>query len=242
MKAIIMAQGEGTRWHVYEELYKRRPDLPKLPLDKQLINMGKFGLPLISRTVLMLWHHGCKDICVISRNPFNLDGEEIGWTNTEPVGPLLHGILETVPKWDDRTLIILGDVAFSHAMIDAIISNPGLQVYGRVGANEFTGKEASELFAITFERDHQQEIIDHCHWMTKRGRPIRYPPKLWALYRLLAGFEHDDEGSFEEEILIQMGDYTDDIDSADGYIQWWNALNQQAALDDDGCSVCGWDT
>ena len=52
MKVIIMAQGEATRWLIYDH---EKHGLPApLPPEKHWINMGKFGLPLISRTTLML--------------------------------------------------------------------------------------------------------------------------------------------------------------------------------------------
>ena len=238
MKAIIMAQGEGSRWRIFDRPSRR---VLILPNEKHLINIGKFGVPNVIRTIRMLQDHGCSDYVLVARPHTSICADENTWTLDEPTGPLLRGIALTAPAWDDKTIILLGDVIFSHAMMDAMISNPGLHVYGRVGTNRFTGKEASELFAITFHEEHQIEILDHCLWMISRGRPIRYPPKLWALYRLLAGFDHADEARHEDEILIQMDDYTDDIDSVQGYKKWWDALNTHAAHDDEKCDRCTWD-
>ena len=231
-----MAQGEGTRWQL-DNPYLHA--VPRLPREKHLINIGKHGTPNLHRTLCLLKYHGYPYVTIVARPWANVGASELTVTLGDPTGPLLNGLHMTQNLWvDNKTIVLLGDVIYSHAMIHTMLLKPGLHFYGRIGANKFTGKEASELFAMTFHKEHHKEIIEHCEWMTAFGSPRKYPPKLWALYRLLAGFDHADESKFEDEILVQLNDYTDDIDSIQGYLKWWNALNTHAAQDDDACELC----
>jgi hypothetical protein len=232
VRAIILSQGEGNRWKKGRGNGRRGP---KLPHEKQLVPMGKYGAANIVRTYFMLRNHGCPDIVLVARPDANGGLHGITLPAKEPTGELLQGVLTSMTMWAEKTMILLGDVAFSHAMIDHMLLNNGLNFYGRAGANRFTGKEAGELFGLVFHTEHRIEIMNHCHWMTARGRPINYPPKLWALYRLMAGFEHDAEGQVEDKLLVQLDDYTDDLDSPEGYKQFWSKLNGEAAIDDDTC-------
>jgi len=224
---LIMAQGEQMRWR------RTNGDVDQ-PAYKQMIPMGKYGAPIIARTQIMVTTHGYTEgMIVIGKAEASGGGYSVELI--EPVGPLLQGIRSTSDSWKGRVIILLGDVVYSHSLLDYIlIDNADIRFYGRSGMNHYTGKAAPELFACAFNENKYDEILDHCNWMLKRGQPTKYPPKLWALYRLCAGYEHYDY-MYEKKILHNGRDYTDDIDSPEEHKRFWNILNTEAAKDDDQC-------
>lgn len=224
---LIMAQGVQARW-------RRTNGDVELPAFKQMIPVGKYGAPIIARTQIMATTHGYTEGMVVIGKP-DVSGGGHHAELPEPVGPLLSGVRGTSGLWIGRVIILLGDVVYSHNLLDYILQDKAdIRFYGRSGMNHFTGKAAPELFACAFNEHMYDEILDHCNWMLERGQPIDYPPKLWSLYRLCAGFEHYDY-KYEKKILHNNRDYTDDIDSPEEHKQFWDILNTEAAKDDDQC-------
>lgn len=227
MTILIMAQGVQARW-------RKVNGGVELPAHKQMIPMGKYGAPIIARTQIMITTHGHVGNAVVV-GPNEVAAGGISAEIPEPVGPLLQGIQATKGFWNGRVIILLGDVVYSHSLIEFILLDTAdIRFYGRPGVNHFTGKAAPELFACAFNENKYEEILDHCNWMLDRNQQIKYPPKLWALYRLCAGFEHYNY-MYEKEILHNNMDYTDDIDSPEEFTLFWNILNTEAAKDDDQC-------
>ena len=206
MTTIVMAQGYGSRWDL------RRINMAHAPEYKHLVCVGAEAL--IGRTVRMLVERDVGKIIVVGWQEYRPTVEPAELFIQDRPGPLLDGIAATHGFWKtNRVTVLLGDVLFSNDALDLIMDDLSqMMFYGRYRANAVTGKEASELFGFTMTRPFFVDVLKHCQWMTARGRPIKYPPKLWALNRLLGGLEHDDP-RFQDELITEINDYTDDLDS-----------------------------
>jgi hypothetical protein len=199
---------------------------------------GQDGETIFHRTIRMLVEAGIELEEIMVVGPRELWKQRLAervFKGVEPggePGPLLDGIKTIFPLWEtDRTTVLLGDVVFSYKALNLILdTQEPVAFIGRPGQNPVVGKTAAELFGFSVSREMYSSVYDHCVRMTARGAVINYPPKLWALYRLMCGFEHD-EYKYENKILIDPQDYTDDLDSVEEYQEFWLQLSQAALQD-----------
>ena len=233
VKIYILAQGRGSRWK--EELGRNLTiDLPSE--YKQLIPIGD-GEVLINRTNRQIWQsysnnpivgQSVSDVTVIA--PSDFVQYMPSWVKFrsfhEPTGCILEGICRTKKEWEGhRVVFLLGDVVYSNRMIREIFSNTDtVSFFGREGANVFTGKEASEIFAFSFNEDiiTQLNIWNEMRflWFTKQIKA-----KLWHL--------RDDMPSISFAFRKVFDDYTDDIDSPEEYNLFYEKLKESALADDE---------
>lgn len=200
-----MAQGSGDRWKRSD----RTDWIPPVEY-KQLLPLGEETI--ISRTYRLVSDHVkySDTIVPICRGEF-LDQFPKGTTIVslrEPVGKLLHGIWETRHMWHvaDRNVFLLGDVIYSKDILGRILDDEELfSIYGRLDQNKYTGKKAGELFSLSFYGN---------EW--KHRMLVDLPKingKLWDLYKVMG-----------DEFFRSVDDYTDDIDSPEGYQKWYETL------------------
>lgn len=137
-------------------------------------------------------------------------------------------------RGSERTVILLGDVVFSHRILDSLLhaSDDEVIFAGRQVANSIIGKNASELFGVSVPAKYYDELDYYCRWMNDTVRPRGYPPKLWAIARLFVGLEQYDETSHLPNVGFGPPDFTDDIDSPSEYLAFFKLLSA-AALEDD---------
>jgi len=208
---IIMANGLGGRWKK-----------GIAPVEyKQLLPVA--GIPLMERTILQVQSNNLDNIHVICPDGFcdsfkhDYKTTTLGYIKDEP-RTLLDGILRTQYLWEDRTIILLGDVCYSNGLISTICNFEYIfSIVGRIGSNPATGKDASELFALMFNRSAQNyvnSVIKNCISPRRSG-------KLWDLHNL------DNRHN-----LVTVHDYTDDCDSPESYQQHWLNLERAATEDD----------
>jgi len=206
---IIMADGLGSRW-----------ESNQAPVEyKQLLLMN--GIPLIVRTINQVKSYKPDEITLICPDSFmDIPGIDVptttlGYRDYE-TRPLLDGILRTQHLWSEKTIILLGDVCFSnHALSMVLDILGGYYLLGRKGSNKVTGKQAGELFALTFLEYSQDTLIDSLQDILYSGET-----KLWGLYK------------YYPISIYEPCDYTDDCDSPQSYVQHWNKLEQAAIKDD----------
>ena len=204
---LLMAQGDGGRW-----------------LDRTPKHLARFNdEPILTRT--------CRQMEALWPDAEKL---VIGWhyyypfckptpllTLPEPGPDLCHGIYNSRFLWQkERIIILLGDVAYSWALLERIRDDRAqLRVYGRLQPHPLTGKKCDERYAIAFTRllagvveQAAQEVIadEECI------------PALKSLYHTLIGAprHYADRPSlvcWEDQILAQVDDYTDDFDQYQEY-------------------------
>jgi len=234
-RAIILAQGESTRWRNEHE---RKVPVPY----KQLIPL--LNGTILSRTIHQITEIGisCIVICTEKFRKYsnlNVPCYEIqGTPGTTP-----QGISYTyhIGLWQnaERVICLFGDVIYSNNAINIINHDTfPVSIYGRLGGNEITGKHSyvpldgdSELFGISVYRDKFEEVINDigsktvARYKAKPLRGDRGKTMLWDIYHsnppyLLQG-------------LTQFYDYTDDIDWCYEYYEFFPKLKECVLLDDE---------
>lgn len=202
-----MAHGAGSRW--------QGMDVPK-----QLIPIGREKYPVVGRTMRQFPLEPLTHL-VAPPEVYAYVSNYIykPLTFREP-GSLVRGIWLCGRDCNfalQNVLFLLGDVIFSNKMVHTILTAEMdvPRLFGRIGANQVTGKEASELFALSvpqqFVKDFFWEIMrlwEDCAFKKQTCR-------LWDLHY-----------EFHLDLTTLKGDYTDDIDSPQEYEQFYKKLNQ----------------
>lgn len=226
MKILVMAQGEGSRWH--KNLSRRIALQGNIPEYKQLIQVGTETL--LGRTLRMVKAFGINsdDIVVVAPETFKGYTSDVRLHTLESPGKLLNGIAECEGfLLDERATIVLGDVLFSHDSLGELLDSSGAFTFlGRRGPNPSTGKSIDELFGFAMVSDVYEQIVFACRLLTRSGG--NSPGKLWNLYSVLMAREPD---SVE---FIQTYDWTDDVDSVEEYQRFWPQLLRMALLERKG--------
>lgn len=193
MIALILAAGTHAKWWKGSTL-------------KQLTLIN--GEPLIVRTVRQLEERGVMGVVVthkpeiIMAVPRYLEPEQREF--------LPSTVLSTRNLWEDRTLILLGDVVWDPKALDKVVSSSGLHFYGST-------KGKWEVFAFGFDLEHHIVIEEACRNAIAWGRAGNRA-RAWEIYRSLAGISLDHIRVFDGDIWFDVkeskdSDYTRDLDT-----------------------------
>ena len=213
MKTIIMAQGCQRRLkHVLDH-------------PKQLLKVG--DETILSRTIRLVWepHYGNPDVAVIGW-PELLDtvfGVAELHTFNEPGNCILEGIAGCRLLFDkERTVILLGDVVYSRAAIEAIYADE--RPVFAAGSSDLTSS-TGELYAFSFTREWEANVVRLLHTRSCFGTLHKkyQPGHLRELYRALK--------SYYGESYLTIDDYTTDIDTEED-LETFGALVEKALADD----------
>jgi hypothetical protein len=206
---IIMADGIGSRWNKYNIEYKQLLDVDGTPLTLRTIQQ----LNKYTNNIILIAPDKFKHLIKI---PEYVLHTSLGYRSNEN-RVLLDGILKTKNFWADRTTIILGDVWFTDAAIRTFFElDLPCWILGRTGPNRFTGKQAGELFSLNFNVSHAEIEYNLITALSKLGNS----GKLWDYY-----FSY-------KPALIELNDWTDDIDSPEAYKETYEKLVEQAKNDE----------
>ena len=224
----VFAGGEGARW-----IRRTRLDLPEHRHELMI------GLQtIISRTAAMLFERGMMK--TVFFGPLHYSGLVAPFPvlNNTAGMPLLEAMRNLALRGTERSVFLLGDVVFSNRMMNLILDHAVDEVRfaGRQGPNLITGKHSGELFGVSVPARFYDELDQHCAWMTARGQPRLYPPKLWALARMFVGVEHQDSHPYLPNVGFGAPDWTDDVDNAEEYASYFRALSD-CAIGDDAAQV-----
>jgi len=218
-RIFVMAQGKGTRW-----LRNDRTTIENPCEYKQIIPITE-DENLICRTIRQLGKDAnIKVICneeFSNYLPVDIEIESF----KEPIQPILHGIWSTKKEWInyDSVLIILGDVAFSNSGMQKILNaNKNLRdnkdnvtIFGRLGNNKISEKEAREIFAVSILPPKYVEVKNNMAVLWEIGHQ-----KLWDYYKIF------------DPKFIEIDDYTDDVDSLEAYVKFWPKMLEKILEDD----------
>lgn len=221
MKVIIYSQGVGHRW--------RHPTIKY----KQLIPYN--NEPVIARTVRQLVERGIKkdSIVIVGLSEvyknFDVMVEEL----SEPTGSIIQGLLSTATIWgaanNSDSILLLGDVCFSDAAIDTILSsyNRGMSFFGRREANPITGKPNKEIFGLRIwgppaDFNWVRSELFKC----LQTYPVK-KTKLWDFYHLVA--------MYSTIPFVVISDFTDDIDSVSEYNYFWKKMDKSCVMEASKC-------
>lgn len=124
--------------------------------------------------------------------------------------------------WEERTIILLGDVIYSKALMDRIFAcDDPIRVFGN----------AWEIFAISFSGELKEKIAD-----TLDSVKDVFPGKLRTFYKVYCGFEVDTpetEGEYLEDVVFALTeDWSRDVDSLEEFANMQKELVNCNVLDD----------
>lgn len=200
---FVLAQGQGSRWEHETIPYKQLVPVGDTTVIERILSATD-SLPVCTSEFASLLSDPYPHVSL-----------------REPTQDILSGIVETLGyfDFDEDTIFLLGDVVYSREMLNKILDHKALTVsfFGRVGSNQHTGKEASELFAVKIEKSFKRQFMINCRWVRERGDA----KKLWDYHRLMS----------PEFIVSIYGDWTDDIDSQAEYEKFGKKLIELAEAD-----------
>ena len=140
---IILCAGEQTRWG--------DPNNPK-----QLVDVG--GEPLLARIVRQCRRAGHEPV-IVTHDERLLLSEKVytpgkrRWT--------IETLLSTRFMWDDRTVVLLGDVIYTRDALDKILASRELfQVFGRKELRYRLVGRYYEIFALSFDQTQAGRVED----------------------------------------------------------------------------------
>jgi len=208
----ILAQGAGSRWK--DGL--RFPGQYDLPSESKLM-IPVAGEPNLLRTVRMLTELGASEYMVIAEGtiftPAQVDTLPNKIKTLHYPGNILHGVYQLLEQGQAYTFL-LGDVIYSRQTLANILVTDeyAYTLWGRSGENQFTGKAAPEIFALTVNKEFVPLVRVHLEMIQE------YESKLWGYYHHFLF-----NGNWEE-----VTDWTDDIDSPEEYVKFFEKLKWQA--------------
>ena len=213
---IIMAQGEQQRiGHMLG--HSGRPSW------KQLLPVSEMET-IFSRTCRLFREAGASAILAVVHDHPEWDAacraaNVRTFVQKNPGPSVLDGIWNVQPFWGERTIIVLGDVTFSRATVRRMVSDHAFSMYERPGRNTTTNKPWSERFGFTFGRENHGELVSA---LQDPGFRSHGDHKLLDLKQRLEG------GAMRMQYVF---DYTDDIDTEKGFLEYLPLLREAAARD-----------
>ena len=198
MRAIILAGGRATRW--------------KGRVPKHLLVVD--GETLLERMVRLLRDRGVSDI--LMAGPY-----EVGIQRVPTRDDGIDGRIAVMPyaSTTGRTVLLMGDVWYSAAAMDAICSDgPEPRLFARFTGSTITGKRYGEIWANSFLPEHHAETerLLGAVLQLKRRRKIRRAG-WWECYCLA----HDKLGVIADHgDAVVVNDWTEDFDKDDDWVTW----------------------
>lgn len=200
--AIILNAGLGKKWGNY------------LGIPKQLIKIG--SETILERTVRMARQMGIDDITSVTHNE-NLVIRGCRYYEPKSNRWTVETLLSSSELWTEWTLVLLGDVFFTPTAIQSIcMSKKDIQFLGRSSMNKYNGRKLGEIFALKFNiikrkviQEAAMKVIAQCE-----GKALG---NIWDLYHTIAGLPIRTYENVENELFLEVHDFTDDFDRPKDY-------------------------
>ena len=191
---LIMCHGQGMR-------FAGLPHLQGLPATKQFIPIadGPEAESIIGRTIRLAAKYGEISVWAPLHEPWISLPAQV-WSVARPGNSLVGSLRASYPLWCRGATILLGDVVFSHRLLERmhLVQSIWPLVFGRHGENSWTGKRYGELYALVLPN------VDAAGYL-KENLPLE--GKLWDVHNALA--------RQSSQFFREVTDYTDDIDTQD---------------------------
>ena len=212
---IILCAGEQTRWGDNGN-------------PKQLVDVG--GEPLLARIVRQVRRAGHEPVIVTHDERLTLSDRTYApdkrrWT--------VETLLSTRFLWDDRTVVLLGDVIYTRDALDKILASRELfQVFGRKELRYRLVGRYYEIFALSFDQsqaDRVEDTLRRAVYLKEDGQ-ISWG-KLRVLYEMWCGLPLG-QFAHEDIVFYPIEDQTEDIDAPEDYEQFKVMIINPGRLDD----------
>lgn len=238
VEVIILAQGNQTRLRGLSG-YKQMQPLPSCG-----------GAPILARTLQQLCRivNERSTITMVAwpgLGQFELRGqsgesapEYRHVTLPSPGNSSLKGISRYLELRGERhtfssTLVLLGDVVYSWACLDAIARSAG--TWGFVGTSDLNGSRG-ELWGVAWDRDYETQMMSLLADAMLRHPPFDDDYQPGQMRRWISGFRRGDLADHRDQLAASVhyrsiDDYTRDIDLP-SHVSMLPALSMSAAADD----------
>jgi len=211
-QVLILASGEQNRWE--------REGNPNT--RKQLLGVG--DETIIGRIVRQCCSRGATPLVITHHADIMEATQSVPFWPVRPRRWTVETLLSTSDYWKNRTVVLLGDVIYSKAVIDRILAcRDPIRVFG----NEL------EIFGLSFSKPVWPNVaaalkiaIEHA----KRGGP----GKLRKFYQAYCGLDLNSD-KMENRILdfvCHVTDYTMDVDTPQDYYTLQSRVIKAGRLDD----------
>jgi len=238
VRVYLMAQGKGLRWKDSSARYTRF--LEQAPDYKQLLKINEE--PAIHRSARLFNEKGFEVNVVADAELLRLAGlVDVGITLAAPGDDLIVGLQNLLFEYfppEERIIVALGDVIFSRAAVSLLATATNFEDWGcmaRINPNIASAKKADEVFAIWFHRDRWPTVLNRIDQMRHGFRPS----KPWAFPFLVSDALEVTNHAYNQhqglkaiaDDLLRIDDYTDDVDSPEEWMQFWDAIKAEAEVD-----------
>jgi hypothetical protein len=168
-------------------------------VKKQLLPIG--DTTILERTLSQVRQYGQRAIVVTHDDEIAEVHDRTH--NPKKRGTVCETLLSTAHLWDDKTIVLLGDVVYSDYAMGLIMNcHEQIRVFGNV----------SEIFAIVFNKRKHGKIKTALRKGSKHRRG-----KLRYFYHAYCGFDMDAKGiggrPLEHVVFYTIRDWTRDIDT-----------------------------
>jgi hypothetical protein len=182
--SLILAAGEAVRFN---------------GTLKQLLPVG--DKTIITRMLVQLRERHTRAIIVTHKGAISCCHSR--FHDPENHDTVCDSLLSTDHLWDDRTIVLLGDVVYSENVMDMIVNcHSPIRVFGNTW----------EIFALVFDKSVHTKVKKHLRIARKHKLG-----KLRYFYRSYCGFDLDVEEIESEppecDVFHYVRDWTRDVDS-----------------------------
>lgn len=134
-------------------------------------------------------------------------------------------------------MLLFGDVFYTEKAMDRIVSKASTSTevlfYGRKKGSASTGKPWQEIFAMSFQKTHNEDVLMQLEELKQqfdRKEITRF--LTWEIYKQLNGVSLDQVPITQfSKTFINIDDFTDDFDFPVDYDRWINNYNKKKASD-----------
>jgi len=206
IRAIIMADGPGTRWNNY------------LDRPKHLITF--FGQTLLERTVALLQKNGVDDIYITTHDKkYAVKGAKLYAPKNNVLEIDKMACCREI--WGGDTLLLWGDSFFTKEAMRTMVETPveSLMWFGRIGVSRILGFGVSEIFAL---RVVNKRMMEKVLKEVRKGildPSLKWADSSWTLYRHSAGISKEGGPVFKDN-MVEINDLTNDFDKPKSYEQF----------------------
>lgn len=217
MRALVLAHGNGDRWHGH------------LGGPKQLV-VEVDGEAVLARTVRQLRDRDVAPVLIVAPDErFALGAPVVSLANPFPTGCDQDKFFATAHLWNPhgRTTIFWGDCYYTDQAMDMIVAHnlPGLHYFRRPWPSTLTGHAWDESFAVTFTPDTHPHVLAAAARVTDLwARGLLRATHIRTHYAAALGFadhELDDVARLvDTPHQTVVDDWTDDFDRPEDYERW----------------------
>ncbi len=204
---LILAAGEQARWEQAYGIKQFRP------IEKE---------PLILRTQRQVRDRGLSPI-VVTHHP------EIARASKRVLAPrarrwIAETLKSTAHIWTKRVIVLLGDVVYSKACMDAIVVYDGpIRFWGNL----------YEIFALSFNDETITDVFTAIDKAIYHAEYDGGPGKLRKVYQAFVGLDFEDNEIHRDEFEeVLAPDYTRDFDSIEDWKNFVREVLNPRRLDD----------